>query len=119
MQSRETNIKLVRDLLYKQGFNRVAVAALMGNIEVETGGSFDYRQQQIGRSNGGYGLFQLDFQKNNYFQFCRLKNLFDSAKSQIEYVYQSIYGSQRAFIGFGNAKKIQVAFNGNDPLAAC
>ena len=44
-------------------------AALMGNIDVETGGSFDYLQQQDG-GGPGQGLFQLEGSKkesyNNY-----------------------------------------------------
>lgn len=36
----------------------------MGNIHVETGGTYDYRTKQIG--GNGYGLFQFDFLKPFY-----------------------------------------------------
>lgn len=68
--SSEANRREVESLLREEGFNEVAIAAIMGNIEVETGGTFDYTQKQIGRPNGGYGLFQLDYQKKNYYDFC-------------------------------------------------
>ncbi len=38
----------------------------MANIDVETGGTFDWQQLQIGGGNG-YGLFQFDGKKKYYF----------------------------------------------------
>ena len=91
----------------------------MGNIEVETGGTFDYKQKQIGRPNGGYGLFQLNFQRKNYYDFCEKHGYSDSARSQIKYVYESIYGSERKFNGFGDSKKVEQVFEEDDVEVAC
>ena len=112
--SSKANELMVQNMLRDVGFNKLAVAAIMGNIDVETGGSFDYMQKQIGRPNGGYGLFQLDFQKNNYFDFCSKYGYSDSARAQVKYAYESIYGSERKFNGFGDSKKIADAFKGDD-----
>ena len=40
----------------------------MGNIDVETGGSYSYTQKQYGGGNG-YGLFQFDFLKSYYYDY--------------------------------------------------
>jgi len=36
------------------------VVAMLANIAVETGGTFDYTTKQVGRKNPAYGLFQFD-----------------------------------------------------------
>lgn len=54
----------------------------MGNIEVETGKSFDYQQKQYNNGNG-YGLFQFDFMKSYYFKFLQDNYLGDSVESQV------------------------------------
>jgi len=36
------------------------IIALMANIAVETGGTFDYETKQVGRETPAYGLFQFD-----------------------------------------------------------
>jgi hypothetical protein len=79
----------------------------MGNIEVETGGSFDYRQKQ--RGGNGYGLFQFDFQRPYYEKYLRNHGKVDSVQSQIDYMYEAIYGIERSMLGLGNAKQIAKA----------
>lgn len=48
----------VYNLLKGEGFNKNACCGIMGNISVETGGSFDYQQKQSG-GGPGRGLFQM------------------------------------------------------------
>jgi hypothetical protein len=49
----------IRQLLSESGFDDAAIAGIMANIDVETGGSFDPRQKQY--SGGpGRGLFQME-----------------------------------------------------------
>lgn len=94
--------------LREKGFNNEIVAGILGNIDVETGGSFDYEQKQKGGK--GYGLFQLDFQKPYYEKFLEDTGLEDSHSSQIDYMFETIYGNQQDVIGKGNAAKLRNAF---------
>ena len=76
----------VVDLLYRY-FPRNVVPALIGSIDVETGGTFDYKQKQKG--GNGYGLFQFDYQKPYYDKWIKDNNLKDSAENQIKFVRDS------------------------------
>ena len=86
-------------------------AALMGNIDVETGGSFDSTQKQDG-GGPGYGLFQMEgVLKAGYTKFCRGD---DSTEKQVQFVKQEI--DTGTLIGPGNAARIRSAFQ-RDNLA--
>jgi hypothetical protein len=52
---------VVEQKLKKLGYSDAAVAAMLGNISVETGDTFNYKTKQEG--GPGYGLLQLDFMK--------------------------------------------------------
>ena len=86
-----------------------AIAGILGNIDVETGGTFDAAQKQSG--GPGYGLFQLEGSKQkSYNKFIANKGMEDSPQSQLEYMYETIYGSLKKEIGYGNAKKLRKIF---------
>jgi hypothetical protein len=69
-----------------------AITGVLANIDVETGGSFDYTQKQ---ENGpGYGLFQFDYQKPYYFKYLEKEGLNDSAKSQVMFMADAIYNNK-------------------------
>jgi len=86
-----------------------AIAGILGNIDVETGGTFDAAQKQSG--GPGYGLFQLEGSKQkSYNKFIANKGMEDSPQSQLEYMYETIYGSLKKEIGHGNAKKLRKIF---------
>ena len=85
-----------------------AIAALMGNIHVETGGSFDYRQLQ--NQGPAYGLFQFDDNKANYDAWLVENNKQDSASSQIDFVYDTIYGDSQDIIGVPVASRLRDVF---------
>jgi len=89
--------------------NPYAITAMLGNIDVETGNSFDYLQKQ-GGGGPGRGLFQFDFHKPQYAKYLKRKGLEDSADSQVRYVHDAIYGDEQEFLGFGNAKKLRKLF---------
>lgn len=76
----------------------------MGNIHVETGGTYDYKTKQI--KGNGYGLFQFDFLKSYYFAYIKKEKLTDSAQNQIKFVYETIYGTEKNLIGAGIANKL-------------
>ena len=90
------------------GSNPALISAMLGNIDVETGGTFDFQQKQKG--GNGYGLFQFDFHKPFYKKFLKENQLEDSVDSQIKYTFENIYGNQQKVIGEGNAEKLREAF---------
>ena len=114
-----TNMEQVYNILSAdERLNKNAVAAIMGNIDVETDGSFDFMQQQY-NGGPGYGLFQLEgVQRKEYDKFLNENKLDDSANSQINYVMENVFGNKQNIVGQGNAKKIRDAFaNGDIDLA--
>jgi hypothetical protein len=108
-----TNKSKVQTLLSDRGFSPEAQAAILGNIAVETGDSFDYQQKQKGGGKG-YGLFQFDFMKPYYDKFLKDNNFEDSPTSQMDFMYETIYGSLQDLIGKGNAAKLRDSFQSKD-----
>ena len=86
----------IYNYLLEKGFSKEAAAGIMGNIDVETGGSYNYQQKQKGGSKG-YGLFQFDFMNKYYQDYLTKNELEDSAKTQIDYMYDTIYGNEAMF----------------------
>lgn len=72
------------DTLKDKGYSDEAIAGIMGNIELETGGTFDYEQKEKG--GNAYGLFQFDFMKPYYENYLEENNKDDSIKSQIDFM---------------------------------
>ena len=87
-----------------EGFPHNACIGIMGNIHVETGGTFDYTTKQKG--GNGYGLFQFDYHKKYYNEYCKEEDIQDSAAAQVSYMGATIFGSKKNVIGAGNASKI-------------
>ena len=98
------------------GSNTALLSAMLGNIHVETGGTFDYKQKQIGGGNG-YGLFQFDFHRPYYQSFLEENDLADNVDSQVRYTYENIYGNQQNVLGEGNAEDLRESFESkNNPI---
>jgi len=93
--------------LDEAGLSVPAIKAIVGNIDIETGGTFSHTQKQEG--GNGYGLFQLDFQKPFYDKYLESQNLEDSISSQVSYFLNEINTGDT--IGAGNAKSIMDVFN--------
>ena len=111
-----TNKEKVLNYLKTKNLNKESISAFMGNIDIETGGSFDFQQEQIGVQNGAYGLFQFEpnVHLDNYQEYLKENNMKDDYKSQIDYVIDSIYGKEREFLGYGHAKDIREALDSRD-----
>jgi len=78
--------------LKRAGFDDDDIAALMGNIAVETGNTFSHTQQQVGGS--GYGLFQFTGgHKEDYFDWLKGNQIPDSHFSQAKFVHDNIYAT--------------------------
>ena len=100
-------------------FPENAISAIMGNIDVETGGTFDHTTEQ--RGGKGYGLFQFDDQQGAYWDWLESTTLRDSPESQIQFVADAIYNDEYTAegmftgpldIGGESRKAIREAFDG-------
>ena len=108
----EENQMIIIKRLRDEGYSDTAVSAIMGNIDVETGGSFSHTQQQEGGK--GYGILQLDFQRPYYDTYLKDNNKEDSLNSQLDYFINEI--NTGSVIGAGNAEQLRNIFG--DPNAS-
>jgi len=104
-------------------FPESAISAILGNIDVETGGTFDYQQKQ--KNGKGYGLFQFDSQKEPYFNWLKTTGIDDGPEAQIQFVADAIYNDKydaeglftgALDIGGKSRKKIRKAFDEGSTL---
>ena len=99
------NRQRVIDHLKKRGLSNAAIAGIVGNIDIETGGSFDFQQRQTksGKAHdpnfikgGAYGLFQFDDPGKKaghetwYKQYLEKTNKTDSTESQLDYFLDTV-----------------------------
>ena len=92
--------------LKERGLRPEAIAAIVGNIAVETGGSFKFDQMQTRSGDpydpntvrfGGYGLFQFDDyspgqgHRSWYQEYLKDNEKTDSIESQLDYVLDTIF----------------------------
>tara|TARA_R110000796_G_scaffold35070_1_gene90357 strand:- start:790 stop:1371 length:582 start_codon:yes stop_codon:yes gene_type:complete len=115
-EMRDMNMRHAGSAIEKYfGSNAPLISAMLGNIDVETGGTFDFQQKQKG--GNGYGLFQFDFHKPFYKKFLNENNLTDGVDSQVRYAYENIYGNLQDVLGSGNAEKLRKSFEtSKDPM---
>lgn len=107
------NRQSVVDMLKDKGYSNAAIAGILGNIDVETGGSFDYQQKQ--KKGSGYGLFQFDFLKKHYNKWLQDNKLKDSPQAQVDFFHDTVYGESQNIIGKTTARKVQAALQQEDP----
>ena len=94
-----------QNLLKAKGYTPTAIAGIMGNIDVETGGTFNFQEKQ--RGGKGYGVFQFDFLNPYYQKYLEKSEKKDSLESQIDFMHETVYGDEQDIIGRGNAKKLR------------
>ena len=105
-------------ILKKEGFSPKESAAILGNIDVETDGSFDYLQKQY-EGGPGRGLFQFEGLKlDAYNEWLKANNKKNSAESQIQYVKQSIQAPQTLPKSIMNLKGMKKAENVSDVVGS-
>lgn len=95
----------------------------MGNIHVETGGSFDSTQKQY-RDGPGRGLFQMEpgsGKLDEYQIWLEKTGRGDTADNQIQFFRDTIYDPKgirdivgRDVAGFGNARRLREVFESSD-----
>jgi len=100
--------------ILSEKYSPAVVAAIIGNIDVETGGSFDPGQKQY--NNGkGRGIFQMESGMleayNKYIQDRKISN---TAQAQINFMSNILSSGSIYDIGAGNRKKVKEAFDSGD-----
>ena len=85
------------DYLKDKGYPKEAIAGIVANIDVETGGTFDYKQKQLDDKgkvvkDGGEGMFQFDFMKPHYKTWRKNNKKKDSIESQIDFMDEVVKG---------------------------
>jgi hypothetical protein len=122
-----SNKNEVYNIWKRRGYSDDAIAGILGNIDVETGGSFDHTQQQKG--GPGYGLFQFDPGMGlmpHYQNYLKWNKQLDSTESQIGFVDTLIKDGQyagsldsagypRDVIGRGNARTLRESLRTGTP----
>ena len=100
--------------LLRAGFEEDEIPALLGNIDVETGGTFDFTQiEDTTKDQKGYGLFQFTGgHLSSYYDYLEDTNQTDGMDAQTKFVYANIYDKNPPYeIGAGNQTKIKEAFD--------
>ena len=85
------------DYLKEKGYSDKATAGILANIELETGGTFDYQQKE--KDGNAYGLFQYDFMKPYYEDYLEREGKDDSMESQIDYMDDVVKGNEQMLGG--------------------
>jgi len=104
-QTMVANKTLTQTLLKEKGYTSTAIAGIMANIDVETGGTFNFQEKQ--RGGKGYGVFQFDFLNPYYQKYLEKSEKKDSLESQIDFMHETVYGNEQDIIGRDNAKKLR------------
>lgn len=116
MASPDERRQVIQQYLEDKGFPEKAIPAILGNIDVETGGTFSAHTKQKG--GAARGLFQFDPTSPMYKDY--YKNYLDSGKDnifqQIDYFHDTVYGDRQHIIGKGTAKRLRDSFENDNPL---
>jgi hypothetical protein len=82
-------ISHIRNYFTSKGYSKEAIAGILGNIDVETGGSYDPEQKQRGGS--GRGIFQMDGKMLAEFKkHLKYNNLKSTIKTQIDFLHAAL-----------------------------
>ena len=110
----DRQVAVANELSTKHGLRSEAVAGILGNIDVETGGTFDFKIKAAGTEQS-FGLFQLNGgHLRAYRNFLSRNSLRDSASHQLDYVMNNIFDGEGFDIGAGNREILRDAFANGD-----
>ena len=110
----DRQVAVANELSTKHGLRSEAVAGILGNIDVETGGTFDFKIKAAGTEQS-FGLFQLNGgHLSAYRNFLTRNSLRDSASHQLDYVMNNIFDGEGFDIGAGNREILRDAFANGD-----
>ena len=115
MANLEERKQVIKQYLEDKGFPEKAIPAIMGNIEVETGGTFSAHTKQKG--GPAKGMFQFDPtgpMYKDYYKNYLGKNK-DNMFQQIDYFWDTTYGDRQDIIGKGTARDLRNSFEKDEP----
>tara|TARA_S200002703_G_scaffold59421_1_gene51543 strand:+ start:124 stop:717 length:594 start_codon:yes stop_codon:yes gene_type:complete len=95
--SEKSEPERIINYLKEKGYSDKAVAGILANIELETGGTFDYQQKE--KDGNAYGLFQYDFMKPYYEDYLEREGKDDSMEAQIDYMDDVVKGNEQMLGG--------------------
>ena len=109
------NAQKVALYLKSKGLDPKQTAALLGNIAVESGYTFDYSKKQEGkRKDPAIGLFQLDPRGSGlykpYMEYLKDTSKEDSMEAQLDFMVDSLSGDYKKgteWMGYGNVKNFK------------
>lgn len=119
----EQNLMAVYRYMQERGLSDTAIYAMLGNIAVESANTFDPNIEQRGeRKDPAYGLFQFDPRGGLYQPYMDyVKTTEDqdpaSIKNQLDFMIDSVQGTYKPgaeYMGFGNVKQVNEAFQNDD-----
>ena len=116
----------IDDYLKGKGYRKETRAGILGNIHIETGGSFSPTQiEQAKDKQLGYGIFQLTGKEKDFNNWMKENNFdkktVDELPMQIEYMHETIYGNELMGkkrgreIGDPTASRLQKSFSTGTP----
>ena len=108
------NMVAINEYLKGKGYRKEARAGILGNIHIETGGSFNSNQIENAQDKKlGYGIFQLTNKKKDYDKWMSERGFeedkINNMAAQLEYMHDTIQTGRE--IGGGNANTLQKSFN--------
>ena len=108
------NMVAINEYLKGKGYRKEARAGILGNIHIETGGSFSPTQIEKAQNKKlGYGIFQLTGKKKDYDKWMSERGFeedkINNMAAQLEYMHDTIQTGRE--IGGGNANTLQKSFN--------
>ncbi len=107
-----SRVEFVQNILSSR-YSPEVVAGMMGNIDVETGGTFDPMQKQA--EGPGRGLFQMEGKMlRAYEKYIADNNLKNTAQSQLDFMSEILSNSSVYDIGAGHRKAMKKAFESGD-----
>jgi len=88
----------ILNYLKEKGYSDKAAAGILANIELETGGTFDYQQKE--KKGDAYGLFQYSNEmKDSYNEWKKSNDRTDSMESQIDFMDDVVKGNEEMLGG--------------------
>jgi hypothetical protein len=106
---------MIANILMDRIGDPVVVAGIMGNIQHETGGSFDASQKQYG-GGPGRGLLQMEGDMlNAYNGYLKKNKLNDSPYSQVDFLDSILNGKDNYEVGDGHLDKLKIAAKKGNP----
>lgn len=113
---KENSKAIYRHLRKEAELNENIIIAMMANIGVETGYTYDYKTKQKGRKDPAYGLFQFDPRGKGlyslYMDYLERRGAEDSMECQLDMMTDILTKSWKTgvqFVGSGNVAKVMLA----------